>query len=70
MRTLPGPSNPKRLTQCQLSIRKFACRIMRIVESKEAALAGCLLPNGATASALSFAFDNANANQTWEEEPL
>lgn len=61
MTALPDPSNPKGLTQFQLSICKFACGIIRIVESKEAALAGCLLPNGATASALSFTFDSANA---------
>lgn len=62
MRTLPGPSNPQILAQFQLSICKFASGTIKIVEGKEAALAGCLLPNRATASALSFAFDNGNAN--------
>ena len=49
MRGLPGPSNPKGLTQFQLSIRNFAHGITMNVESKEAALAGWLLPIGSTA---------------------
>lgn len=61
MRALSGPNNAKGLTQFQLSICKFACGVIRIVESKEAALAGCLLPDRATVSVLSFAFDRANA---------
>lgn len=49
MTALPGPSNPKGLMQFQLSIHKFASGIIMNVESREAALAGCLLPDGATA---------------------
>lgn len=47
-RALPIPSNSKGLTQFQLSIRKFARGIIMNAESKEAALAGYLLPNGTT----------------------
>ena len=54
MRTLPGPSNPKGLTQFRLSICRFAHGIILNVESGEAALAGCLLPSGATARATGF----------------